>query len=218
MEKDLEVEVVFDFLRNGLSARAICKKHPEIADKTGFKSHSILKKYGLEPKYKGLLFLLSKISAKKIILDNVINNDKKQNLYTHTIPDWLSNKYNNSKLISKNVDIAYNCLDGELRNNILRLFNPRKKDIGICQYSDCKNNILESAHKRNSERKKIFIKSANKYKTKISNNSYSFPILEIMVDFLLLHKDGKIFFLCKKHHSQYDSTPNYREFESRINN
>jgi len=64
--KELDNRVLDDYLRNNLSTRDLCKKYPEIEDPTGFKSHNILKSYGLKKGDKGRLFLFSKTEGLKI--------------------------------------------------------------------------------------------------------------------------------------------------------
>jgi len=100
----IDKQVLYDYLRGGLSTRELCKKYSEIEDKTGFKSHYILKKYGLNTEDKGSLFFFSSREVRKIINKIIINDQKKS--FRKMIPNKLK-CYKNITAHAENEDKIY---------------------------------------------------------------------------------------------------------------
>jgi len=212
LPQSLESKVLFDYIRNNLSTRKICKKYYEINDSTGFKSHNILKKFKLKKEDKGKLFLFSKKEALKKI-EKIIEKDTS---VLNNIGEPIKfKKYKNIYVLAKNEESLYWLMNGELRNLIQSFFKERKKQYAICQYKRCENNNFDVAHSHKRDRKKLFKIAATKNKTK-ERDYYKFDIYQTIIDFLNLHQNNAVFFLCKKHHNMYDSSGNKNEFMKNI--
>lgn len=204
----LEEKVLFDYLRNNLSTRKICKKYHEINDPTGFKSHDILKKFNLKKEDKWKLFLFTKKEA----LYKIERIFKKERGILDIVaePKNLS-KYKDLYVIAKNKDSLYHIVNGELRNLVQSFFRERKSQYAICQYRNCKNKNLDVVHHHKRNRKKLFWLAASKHRIK-KGDYYKFDIYQIVINFLNLHKHNAVMFLCKKHHKKYYQSKNKSEF------
>ncbi|MFC1789650.1 hypothetical protein ACFLYY_01590 [Patescibacteria group bacterium] len=211
-DKELEKNILFDYLRNNLSTRKLCKKYPEIKDSTGFKSHDILKKFKLWKEDKGRLFLFTKKEALYKI-ERIFKNGR--DVLDLMVEPKNFRKYKHLYVIAKNEDSLYSLMNGELRNLIQSFFKERKKQYGICQYKDCKNKNLDVAHHHKRDRKKLLRIVASKNKIK-DGNYYKFDIYKIIINFLNLHKNNTVMFLCKKHHKLYDYSTNKSGFLKNI--
>lgn len=212
---DFDFKILDDYLRNNLSTRQLCKKYTSLNDPTGFRSHYILKKYSLTPKYKGSLFILNKRESRRIVLSLMETKNPLKVDWGYIKPSIIS-KYGDTTIICKDSESAYYTLDGEMRNNVMKFFRSKKKEVGICQFKNCKKTDLDCAHKRNYERKNIFrniLKRMQLYK----NGKYRIEVQEFMKEFIYFHKKSIIYFLCKKHHTEYDKSKNPRAFEKMIN-
>ena len=209
----LEKKVLFDYLRNGLSTRQLCRKYPEIRDPTGFRSHYILKKFKLKKGDKGSLFLFSSREAFRAIKE-VISKGR-------SILDFLEEpkrfkKYRETFVIAKNEEALYFLVNGEVRNLVQSFFRGRKKQYGICQYIGFSSKTIETAHNHKRGRKKLFKIAASRNRTK-KGPVFLFNMHGAIIDFLKLHKKGVVIFLCKKHHREYHLAENKRGFLRNVN-
>jgi hypothetical protein len=208
----LEEKIIFDYLRNNLSTRKLCKKYPEIKDPTGFRSHDILKKFNLKKEDKGKLFLFTKKEA-LCKIERILKNGR--GILDLAAEPENFKKYKNLYVIAKNEDGLYRLMNGELRNLVQSFFKERKKQYGICQYKDCKNKNLDVAHHHKRDRKKLLRIAASKNKME-NGDYYKFDIYKIIIDFLNLHKNNAVMFLCKKHHRAYDHSRDKDRFLKNI--
>jgi hypothetical protein len=207
-----EKMVLFDYLRNNLSTRKICKKYREINDPTGFKSHNILKKFSINKQDKGKLFLFSKKEAlckiERFLKRGRVSSDS-------VFEPKKFKKYKNLYVLAKNENALYCIMNGELRNLIQYFFKERKSQYAICQYKDCRNKNLDVAHHHRRNRKRLFMIAASKNRIK-NKGHYKFDIFRTIIDFLNLHRNNAVFFLCKKHHKMYDQSKNKGDFLKKI--
>lgn len=211
---ELEYNVLFDYLYEGLSARQICRKYIELRDPTGFKSHVIYHgKYGLKEKHKGKLFFLSKNRAKAIV-KQIISFGNSKFIDSMNLSPPILEKYKSTRIIAKKDENVYSILNGELRNLIQNAFAKHKKER-ICQIEGCSEKKLEIAHKHKKERKKVFLSIAKHIRIK-KGDSYVYPVYDIMKSFLFRHNINTIYFLCHKHHVEYDKVKNKSEFLKKI--
>lgn len=208
----LDKSILYDYLRNNLSTRQLCKKYPEIEDKTGFRSHYILKEYGLKKEDRGKLFLFRKNEAVKTITRIMQKGRGELDYLKET---GRLDKYRGLCVIAPDEKRLYNLLNGELRNLIQSFFRERKRQYGVCQYSNCRNTDLDTAHRHTKSRGKLFRIAALGNKIK-HTDGYVFDIFHTMTDFLNLHRGNAVIFLCKKHHIRYDATEDKNRFLEKI--
>jgi len=196
-----QVQVLDDYLRNNLSTRQICKNHPELNDPNGWKSHYVLKEYGLRTIHKGILFFFSKRETAKLIR-NIVKTKKPNLLLKDVQPDILK-KYSGIKVLASDDESAYIVFNGELRNLVQRVFKSRKNEVKYCMFVKCRNTDLDTAHRHDKGRKKIFMDVAKRSRKK-KNKYFEYPVDIILADFLERHKKSTVLYLCKKHHREYD--------------
>ncbi len=204
MDSEIKFLTIYDYLRNNLSTRQLCKKYKELRDQRGWKSHYILKEYNLKVQHKGALFLCGKNEAKKAVKEIMETKDPDRIITKINLS--VLDKYYEAIIIAISDEVVYYVLNGELRNSVMRLFKGRKKEIGFCRYDDCKNKNLDVAHRHDKHRKLLFLEAARKIKKPcFFSKSFKYPVRAIMQDFLMRHKDKAVFLLCAKHHREYDN-------------
>ena len=202
MNSELEYKILFDYLFEGLPARAICKRHAELKDPNGFKSHEIYHgKYKLEEKHKGILFFMGVKKAKAKIKD-IMHNHNLKSIDPERLNPPVLDRYRETFVLAKDENCAYYILDGELRNLVQKAYKSHKQNR-TCQVKGCKEERLDIAH-RMEERKELFLHVARDNTTE-EGELNKYDVYNIMKKFLLSHKPKKIYFLCRKHHTQYDN-------------
>lgn len=225
MKNDKERTILLNFLKSGMSTRELDRVLGHSPKKTrGWKSWSVLKKYGLKNEEKGKLFLYSERESKKII-NEIIRKNANVNLsdlIKNMGPESLE-KYKNTFVTAENEKTFYEIFSGETRNIIQRFFNPKKKFISRCQFEGCKNkkDQIDTVH-YSHERPEIFIKCA-KTNGKKQGDMIVFDVYKTMRCFLKSHSKRKIVcFLCKKHHLQFhrlqkNDRKEFLKFKNKIN-
>lgn len=203
--KDKDIIVLLNFLKSGFSTRKL-DKLLGYSNTKGWKSWEILKKYELKNEDKGKLFLYSAKQSREIILQ--IMKEQKENYIDFLIknnPPKNLKKYVNTYVLAESEKSFYNIFSGETRNIIRDFFNPEKKLIGKCQFKGCHNkeSQIDTVH-YSKDRPSIFIKCANKFKTKSLPNLFRYDIYKTMKCFLEAHsKEKSVCFLCKNHHNEF---------------
>lgn len=219
------------FLVHGYSKRSICRMIEEIPGdgNNGNSAQKIInKKYKLKEEHRGCLFLHKKDEFESIIKKILLGKDlcKKDMKINY---GRFTKKYKGTYIkLDKNyeVDNLHNVLNGELRNLIQQVFNPLKKDIGMCQYCKSKDNI-ENAHAcgKGESRPDIFKKCVKE----LNKDDY-ISIEDLMKMFLEKHKNHEgrrtkippMLYLCREHHLQYDKlaenldSDKYKEFVDKL--
>jgi hypothetical protein len=207
MDRRTEYLIVYDYLKNNLTFRALCAKYSKIRDNIGFRSWDIInKKYCLKKEDRGILFSFSKSEVKKIV-NMIIKTKNREVLENIRYPKKIEN-YGDSYIVAPSEKDAYQILNGELRNLVQFVFFSYKGEQKYCQYKNCRNTNLEVAHHHTRGRKDLFLRIARKHKFRVDRSHFKFDVREIMLEFInshvISHKHD-VLFLCKKHHTQYDS-------------
>lgn len=221
----VEYRVLKLFLVHGYSEEGICRLINEIDDPSGSKSQKIIKKYEIDTKYRGVLFLHTVRDFENIIQDIIVKGkpDESKLLLNY---ERFTGKYRNLEIsINEGTEIVenkdskinkiYNALDGNLRNLIQNVFNPLKKDIGCCQYRGCSTKkIIQNSHslENGGSRPEIFKKCVEEYFER--NKQYEkINVEEVLNMFLKEHQNCNdyrnkippITYLCSTHHKEYEN-------------
>ncbi len=196
-----EVIILLNFLKSSFSTRKLDELLGLDKEKSkGYPSWEILKKYNIENNDKGRLFCFREqecVSIIKKIID-CKSRTEVQKIFGNSQPKHLEN-YRNTYIIADNGKKVYFVLQGEVRNITQGFFNPLKKIIGKCEFSNCNNTNLDTVHLKKS-RPEIF-ELACKSGYLPSSNKYD--VYKIIWQYIQLHEKKNSFcFLCKKHHQE----------------
>jgi hypothetical protein len=163
MDKKTEEIVLLNFLKSGFSTRNLDTLMGLSQIKTkGWNSWDILKKYQLDKNDKGKLYLYSNSQCIEFI-NSLMKNPKVGSLYKYikSAKPKIYEGYFDKYVLARSPTAFYLIFTGETRNITQGFFSYNKKLIGICQFKDCYETSLETAHFKIS-RPKIFKKCAKK--------------------------------------------------------
>lgn len=204
------------FLVYGFSERGVYKFVPEIVGPSSTNFQKIVKKYGLNETYKGILFLHTTRDFEKIIREIIVKQTPDKSKLILNVEKYAS-KYHGIKLEREHDKInLHNALDGVLRNLIQLVYKSIRKHIGFCQYKDCKTTKLQTSHAnvKGKQRPGLFQTSVDEY-FKETNQDKVINLEDVITKFLKKHQNcdentigeksyPPVTFLCHEHHREYE--------------
>ena len=151
---------------------------------------------------KGKLFLYSERQSTQLIKE--LMETRKKGFIDKLVsknPSKILKVYENTYVLASSEDKFYNIFDGQTKNITRSFFNPQKKLIGKCQYPNCRNINLQTAHFLR-DRPKLFKEAAKSSREGYIDGLIKYNVHNTMKLYLEGHNAKKaVCFLCQTHHN-----------------